>query len=153
MKNKGASQTALARHEIRKAGAFLMNTCDGKTHASLNGFPRLSGIEMPSASLSTSSAVCTGTISSRCLVSSGTSSRSRMLSFGIRTFRTPARSAAMSFSGRPPIGSTCPRSDISPVIARYRLTGIPSARDVTAVNMVIPADGPSFGVAPSGMWM
>jgi hypothetical protein len=30
MKNKGASQTALARHEIRKAEAFLMNTYDGK---------------------------------------------------------------------------------------------------------------------------
>ena len=40
---------------------------------------------------------------------------------------------------------------ISPVIATSRFTGIPDNADIIAVAIVIPADGPSLGVAPSGM--
>jgi len=63
--------------------------------------------------------------------------------------------AASSFSLTPPIGSTRPVSVTSPVIARSRATGLPSARLSNAVMMVQPADGPSLGVAPCGTctWM
>ena len=69
--------------------------------------------------------------------------------------RSPARCAASSFSFRPPIGSTLPRSVISPVIARSRRTGILLSALAIAVAIVMPADGPSFGIAPSGTctWM
>ena len=67
----------------------------------------------------------------------------------------PARSAASSFSLRPPIGSTRPRSVISPVMATSLRTGMPVMIETMAVTMATPADGPSFGVAPSGTctWM
>jgi len=43
----------------------------------------------------------------------------------------------------------------SPVIARSRRTGIPVITETIAVTMATPAEGPSFGVAPSGTctWM
>jgi hypothetical protein len=50
----------------------------------------------------------------------------------------------------PPIGSTRPRKVISPVIATELLTGIPVMTDTIEVTIATPADGPSFGVAPSG---
>ena len=43
--------------------------------------------------------------------------RSFRFSFGMMTVVMPARCAASSFSLSPPIGSTRPRSVISPVIA------------------------------------
>ena len=61
--------------------------------------------------------------------------------------------AASSFSFSPPIGSTLPRSVISPVIARSARTGLFVIAESMAVAIVIPADGPSFGTAPSGMWI
>ena len=54
---------------------------------------------------------------------------------------------------RPPIGMTRPRRLISPVIATSLRTGIPVSADTIEVTMPTPADGPSFGVAPSGTWM
>ena len=51
----------------------------------------------------------------------------------------------------PPIGSTLPRSVISPVIATSRRAGIRASAEISAVASVMPADGPSFGIAPSGM--
>ena len=67
----------------------------------------------------------------------------------------PPRSAASSFSLRPPIGSTRPRSVISPVIATSRRAEMPVITETMAVTMATPAEGPSFGVAPSGTctWM
>ena len=64
----------------------------------------------------------------------------------------PARCAASTFSLMPPTGSTRPRSVISPVIATSLRIGLPVSSDASAVNMVTPADGPSFGIAPAGMW-
>src|SRR5580693_1690917 len=63
--------------------------------------------------------------------------------------------AASSFSLRPAIGHTRPRSVISPVMATSRRTGMPVMTETIAVTMATPADGPSFGVAPSGTctWM
>ena len=58
--------------------------------------------------------------------------------------------AASNFSFSPPIGRISPRSVISPVIATSALTGIPVSADTIATVMVMPALGPSFGVAPSG---
>ena len=43
-----------------------------------------------------------------------------------------------------------PRSEISPVMAKFSLTGVPVASDRAAVTMVHPALGPSLGVAPYG---
>ena len=53
----------------------------------------------------------------------------------------------------PPTGSTVPRSVISPVIATSLLDRRTASRsDATAVNIVTPALGPSFGVPPFGTW-
>src|SRR5579863_7705651 len=67
----------------------------------------------------------------------------------------PPRCAASSFSFSPPIGSTSPRSVISPVMATSERTGILVSVETSAVHIPMPALGPSFGVAPSGMcrWM
>ena len=51
------------------------------------------------------------------------------------------------------MGSTRPRSVISPVIATSLRTGMRNSADASAVAIVTPADGPSLGIAPSGKWM
>ncbi len=58
--------------------------------------------------------------------------------------------AASNFSLRPPIGSTSPLNVISPVMATSLFTGMSVNADTSEVHMPTPADGPSFGVAPSG---
>ena len=45
---------------------------------------------------------------------------------------------------------TSPKVVISPVMARFGATGYPVALDTKAVKREVPADGPSFGVAPIG---
>ena len=52
----------------------------------------------------------------------------------------------------PPTGNTWPVSVISPVIATSSETGRLRTSETIAVAIVIPADGPSFGTAPAGMW-
>ena len=64
-------------------------------------------------------------------------------------FMSP-RSAANSFSFKPPIGSTRPRSVISPVMATSCDTLMPVKSERSAVKIATPAEGPSFGVAPAG---
>jgi hypothetical protein len=64
----------------------------------------------------------------------------------------PPRSAAISFSFKPPIPSALPRSVTSPVIAMSLRTGIWVSTETIAVTIARPAEGPSFGVAPSGTW-
>ena len=64
-----------------------------------------------------------------------------------------ARLAARIFSFRPPIGSTRPRRVISPVIATSRRTGMFERLEARAVAIVMPAEGPSLGIAPAGTWM
>ena len=59
-------------------------------------------------------------------------------------------SAAKIFSFSPPTPKTRPRKVISPVIAIFGLTGMPVSTEIIAVHIDMPADGPSFGVAPSG---
>ena len=85
--------------------------------------------------------------------SAGTSSRSGSFRCGISTVVIPMRCAASSFCFTPPIGSTRPVREISPVIATSARTGRPDSSDASAVVIVTPADGPSFGVAPAGTWM
>ena len=85
--------------------------------------------------------------------SCATSFRSYSFSFGINTFVTPARCAAISFSGSPPMGVTAPRRETSPVMAMWVSTTCPVRRDARAVVSVTPADGPSFGTAPAGTWI
>ena len=51
------------------------------------------------------------------------------------------------------MGSTRPRRVISPVIATSWRTLMPVRSETSAVNIVTPALGPSFGIAPAGMWM
>ena len=65
----------------------------------------------------------------------------------------PARWAARIFSLTPPMGSTLPRNVISPVMAKSRRTGILVSALTTEVAKVIPAEGPSLGMEPSGMWI
>ncbi len=50
----------------------------------------------------------------------------------------------------PPIGKTFPRKVISPVIATSLRTFFFVSAENIAVAIVIPALGPSFGIAPSG---
>ena len=85
--------------------------------------------------------------------SAGTSSRSLRLRAGSITVLMPARSAASTFSLTPPIGSTRPRSEISPVIATSLAPACRSAATPIARNIATPAHGPSFGVAPAGTWI
>ena len=68
------------------------------------------------------------------------------------TVDIPARSAASTFSLTPPIGSTRPRKEISPVIATSLRTGRAVRSDASATNIATPALGPSLGVAPAGTW-
>ncbi len=65
----------------------------------------------------------------------------------------PARCAARTFSLTPPMGSTSPRSVISPVMATSARAGRSVNSDVIAANMATPAEGPSLGIAPAGTWM
>ena len=58
--------------------------------------------------------------------------------------------AANIFSFMPPTGNTLPRKVISPVIANLFLILRCVYEETKEVNIVIPALGPSFGVAPSG---
>ena len=81
---------------------------------------------------------------------SGTSSRSGSLRRGRMTSFNPARWAARSFCLTPPIGSTLPRRVTSPVMPTCSRTGRPDSRLASAVTIVMPADGPSFGTAPAG---
>ncbi len=85
--------------------------------------------------------------------SSGMSRRSFSFFFGRMTMPAPARCAARILDLSPPMGSTRPRSVISPVIATSLRTGMPVRALTIAVAMVTPADGPSLGVAPAGTWM
>ena len=81
------------------------------------------------------------------LISSGTSSRSARLRSGTMTLLMPARCAARTFSFRPPMGSTRPRRVISPVIATSWRTRMPVRSETSALSIVTPALGPSFGIA------
>ncbi|KJU83314.1 conserved hypothetical protein, membrane [Candidatus Magnetobacterium bavaricum] len=85
----------------------------------------------------------------------GNSSKSFSLRFGTMILFMPIRLAARVFSLSPPMGSTVPLSVTSPVMAMFLLTGMPVSADAIAVVIVIPADGPSLGMAPAGtcMWM
>ena len=86
-------------------------------------------------------------------ISSGMSRRSFSFLRGRMTILAPARCAARILLLSPPIGRTRPRRVISPVIATSLRTGIPVRALTIAVAIVIPADGPSFGMPPAGTWM
>ena len=58
------------------------------------------------------------------------------------------RLTAIIFSLIPPTGNILPVSEISPVIAKFSITGLFKAKDSRVVTTVHPADGPSLGVAP-----
>ena len=64
----------------------------------------------------------------------------------------PAACAASTFCLSPPIGSTRPCNVTSPVIPTVWRTGRPVSSEASAVVIVIPALGPSFGIAPAGTW-
>src|SRR5699024_7107273 len=102
------------------------------------------------ACFNTSSKCVTGTKVKSFLTLSGISSISFSFSLGIIIVFKLERCALKDFSLRPPIGKTRPLKVISPVIPTFLLTGVPVSDDISAVAIVIPADGPSLGVAPSG---
>ena len=103
-----------------------------------------------SARESTSQSVRQGLNSSTARASGSSSGRSRRLSAGISTVVAPAAAAAMVFSFSPPMASTSPVRVTSPVIATSWRTGMPERALTSAVTMAHPAEGPSFGTAPSG---
>ena len=63
---------------------------------------------------------------------------------------SPARWAASTFCFSPPIGSTRPCRVTSPVMPTLGRTGTSVRSDTSAVVIVMPALGPSFGTAPAG---
>jgi hypothetical protein len=63
---------------------------------------------------------------------------------------SPAACAASTFCFNPPIGSTRPCSVTSPVMPTVLFTGLPLSSETSAVTIVTPALGPSFGIAPAG---
>jgi len=67
----------------------------------------------------------------------------------------PALLAARIFSLMPPTGRTLPVKESSPVMASFDRAILPVSKEYKAVAMVIPAEGPSLGMAPAGMckWM
>ena len=64
----------------------------------------------------------------------------------------PAAWAASTFCFSPPIGRTRPWRVTSPVIPTVCFTGRSDKSDASAVVIVIPALGPSLGIAPAGTW-
>ena len=68
----------------------------------------------------------------------------------VRRTLFPDLRAASAFSFNPPIGKTRPRKVTSPVMANPFLTLFFAIAEYSAVAMVIPADGPSLGIAPAG---
>ena len=103
-----------------------------------------------SATLRTSAIFLTGIISRSFKIFDSISSTSPKFSWGMMTLVMPLLFAAISYSFKPPIFRTLPANVISPVIARLAFTFFSIAREVIAVHIVMPALGPSFGVAPSG---
>src|SRR5215831_7476364 len=85
------------------------------------------------ARASTSSMRETGTMSRPFLMLSLISTRSLAFSSGMSTVLMPPRKAASSFSLRPAIGHTRPRSVISPVMATSRRTRMPVITETVAV--------------------
>jgi hypothetical protein len=84
---------------------------------------------------------------------SGLSSRtSRSFSFGSTMRLMRMRRAAMTFSRTPPIGSTSPTRVSSPVIARSDGKRAFLNIEISAHAIAMPAEGPSFGIAPAGKW-
>src|SRR3972149_5119170 len=75
--------------------------------------------------------------------------RSISFSFGISTVLISFLLAASSFSFNPPIASIDPVNVISPVIATSLEAGLLLIAESIAMAIVIPAEGPSFGMAPS----
>src|SRR6266446_1549635 len=64
----------------------------------------------------------------------------------------PAACAASTFCLTPPIGSTRPWRVTSPVMPTLCLTARSVSKEASAVTIVTPALGPSFGIAPAGTW-
>ena len=97
----------------------------------------------------------TGTSSTTLRMRAGISLMSFSFSRGMITILIWWRWAAMIFSLRPPMGSTRPLRVISPVMATSRFTGTLIRAEMMLVPMVMPAEGPSLGMAPSGTctWM
>ena len=127
---------------------FRRCTCGGFLSGS--GFDVETGRWRRKLALMTSSMVSTNVSwmpRSRCF---GMSSMSFLLRSGRSTVPTFARLAARIFSFRPPMGRTRPRSVTSPVMATSQRTGIFDKAEAIAVAMVMPAEGPSFGIAPAG---
>lgn len=58
---------------------------------------------------------------------------------------------AYIFSFKPPTGNTCPKREISPVIATSGSTLVFVNSETNAVRMAVPAEGPSLPMAPSGL--
>ena len=106
--------------------------------------------DLVKATFNTSSTVLTGIIFKPSITFLGISAKSFSFSSGIKTVLIPPLRAANYFSFKPPIGRTLPLKVTSPVIATSLLTGIPVKDETIEVTIAIPAEGPSFGVAPSG---
>src|SRR6056297_2204231 len=83
----------------------------------------------------------------------GISWRSFLFFSGMITVLMPALKAPNAFSLRPPMGSTRPLKEISPVMPTLLFTLLPVKADTRAVAMAIPAEGPSLGMAPAGTWI
>ena len=76
--------------------------------------------------------------------------KSRSFALGIIRLNIDCLLAAITFSRIPPTANTFPVKVNSPVIAIPAPKLLRIIREIKAVAIVIPALGPSLGVAPSG---
>ncbi|OGL60935.1 MAG: hypothetical protein A3I72_04360 [Candidatus Tectomicrobia bacterium RIFCSPLOWO2_02_FULL_70_19] len=101
----------------------------------------------------TSSMLSTKATSSPRGESTSISRTSFSFSRGSTTRGRPPRRAARSFSFTAPTARTRPRRVTSPLMAASWRTLRPVRALAMARAMVMPAEGPSLGTAPSGRWM
>lgn len=90
-----------------------------------------------------------------CLISSYSSSTSRLLSSGKISFFMPYRFAPIVFYLTPPIAPAFPESVIQPVMPIQCFIGLFRASEIRADVIAQPAEGPSLPISISGKfkWM
>ena len=103
-----------------------------------------------SASANTSSIDDTGWNRITLRTSSGTSSRSRAIALGQDDVGEPGRVRGQDLLLEAADRKHASLSVTSPVMPTVDLTGRPVSSDASAVVIVMPALGPSFGTAPAG---
>ena len=76
-----------------------------------------------------------------------------LIGFGYQDMFDAATMCRQELFFNPPMRNTLPRKVTSPVMAISARMAMPVMAETMAVVGAIPADGPSLGLQPSGMWI